>query len=464
MAITLRQRLVFINAAVLLVAVLILVGIVMQQLGQGLYRQLDAQLQNAVFQSQEQIAIVNGAPVLLPDAEEIRGQLGRDGWLRVLDAQGQITDGLGHFPDEAIALPASMPHSTGIVETQIFSDGRRMRVYTAPLQTENSIFGYVQAAADSHEIQETIARMRGSLALGVPLTLLIVGLINFFAAKQALRPLSTMTDDVAAVTAETMSHRLTVPAAKDEVHALATAFNAMLDRLTAAFQRQQRFTADASHELRTPVTAILGHAELALTKPRTPKAYQRTLTLIRGEAERMQRLIGRMLLLARLETNRYPLTITSIDVVQLCQSLIDTLQPRAQEKHLALTFNAPQRAVISTDADALTQILLNLVENAISYTDDGGVSVQIETADAAITVSVFDTGAGIAEEHLAHIFEAFYRIDESRHKNDDHIGLGLALTYELTQLLGGHIEISGKPGAGTTVRLSLPIEGHLPPK
>jgi len=458
MTITLRQRLVFINAAVLLIAVLILAGIVMQQLVRGLYRQLDSELENAALHAQEQVAIVNGVLVLLPDAGEIRSQLGRDSWLRVLDAQGNVSAEVGKFPDGTVTLPALPPNAKRGAASMNFGDGRQMRVFTVPLQAEGIIFGYIQVAADSYEVQETIARMRGSLAVGVPLTLLIVGLINFFAAKQALRPLTTMAENVAAITAETMSHRLTVPPAKDEVRALALAFNAMLNRLTAAFRRQQRFTADASHELRTPVTAILGHAELTLTKPRPPEAYRRTLTLICSEAERMQRLIGRMLTLARLETNRYPLQLAPTDVVQLAQTLLQTLDPRAVAKNLSLTLTAPERAILPTDADALTQILLNLLENAISYTESGGVSVQVEPSESAITVRISDTGTGIADEHLAHIFEAFYRTDESRHKDENHIGLGLALTHDLTQLLGGTIKIFSRRGDGTTVALSLPVK------
>lgn len=458
MALTLRQRLVLINIAVLLIALAILAGIVVQQLSQGLYRQLDFQLEQVAEHAREQIAVLNGSPVLLPDAEEYRGQLGRDGWLRVLDAQGNITDGLGNYasvPLSAQTLPTEQYETS---ESIAKNDGHRVRVLTMPLLAEETVLGYVQVGTDQYEIQETVTRMVASLAVGVPLTLLVAAFISFFAARQALRPLTAMAAEVSAVTAETLSHRMTIPKAKDEIHTLATAFNSTLDRLAAAFQRQRRFTADASHELRTPVTAILGHADVSLSKPRSAEAYRHTLTLIRGEAERMQRLIGRMLALARLETNRYPLSPAPTDIVPLAASLLDTLRPRAEEKGLALKMDAPSAAVLNTDADALTQILLNLLENAISYTETGNVALKIDRTPTEVAITISDTGVGISEEHLAHIFEAFYRADESRHQRENHIGLGLALTRELVQLLGGQIEFDSRVGKGTTVRVRFPIE------
>ena len=170
-------------------------------------------------------------------------------------------------------------------------------------------------------------QIRHSLYIGVPLALLFAGVTGFLAARRALRPLTVMTQSAAEISADSLTEqRLPIPRAKDELQALALAFNATLDRLSAAFTRQRRFTADASHELRTPVTAILGHTELALSRPRTPAAYQETLERILGEAERMQRMIGRLLALARAESGQQVLDFAPTDISELLASLVDSFQ------------------------------------------------------------------------------------------------------------------------------------------
>ncbi len=298
--------------------------------------------------------------------------------------------------------------------------------------------------------------MGRNLLVGIPLTLLIVGLMSLWAAQQALRPLTSITHSAAAITAEDLDMRLPVPKAKDEVQALALAFNATLERLAAAFARQRRFTADASHELRTPVTAILGQAEVALNRARSPEAYQAILTRIQQEAERMQRLIGHMLTLARVETGRHPLHVAPTDIPGLLNTLVDTLQPQAAAKGLILKVTAPAALTIATDADSLTQILLNLLENAIHYTNQGHIDLVVTPAADSLQICVSDTGQGIAPEHLPYLFQPFYRVDSSRQPSQGHVGLGLTLTYELAQLLGGHIAVTSQPQAGATFTLTLP--------
>jgi len=265
-----------------------------------------------------------------------------------------------------------------------------------------------------------------------------------------------MTRSAATISAEALEKRLPVPRVKDEVQALAVAFNATLDRLTAAFARQRRFTANASHELRTPVTAILGQAELALRRPRSPEIYQRSLTRIQSEAERMQRLIGRMLSLARLESGSQTLILAPTDLAGLVHTLAETLQPQAAAKGLVFKVNTPPALILSTDADSLTQILLNLLENAITYTDRGCVELSLAAGTDHICLKISDTGQGIPPEHLPHIFQPFYRVDPARSQEQGKVGLGLALTYELVHLLGGTLEVVSQPQHGSTFTLTLP--------
>ena len=453
---TLRERLALVNVIVLLIALLLLAAIVFRQLVGDLYEQLDRDLALLSTQELSRVRIVNSS-LIFAHQDRLLPQIGPAGFIRLVDLQGRITDGLGAYTDTPVSPNTLNAPPQGLFSNQTSANGLPLRVYTQPILVNNTVVGYLQVAGGREEVEETLDLVRRSLLIGLPLALLVSGLISLLAARQALRPLTRMTHSAAAISAEDLSTRLPVPKAKDEVQALAQAFNATLDRLAAAFARQRRFTADASHELRTPVTAILGQAELALNRPRTPQAYQATLTRIQHEAERMQRLIGRMLTLARVESGRQHLTVAPTDVARLVHTLVDTVQPQAEAKGLTLTANTPVSLTIPTDADSLTQILLNLLENAISYTDEGRIDLTLTTTADQLCLTISDTGRGIPPDHLPYIFQPFYRADPSRSHSQGGVGLGLALTYELTQLLGGNIEVTSEPQTGTIFTLTLPL-------
>jgi heavy metal sensor kinase len=452
---TLRSRLALVNVTVLLVALLLLAFIVYNQLVSDLHEQLDRELALTSEQALQAVTLIHDSPVFAPNHPQNFTPPGPEGFVRLLNAAGQITAGRGEYHSAPVLTDALQTSPKGVIFNQTGPENVPLRVYTRPLLAENKVVGYLQVGSDREEVEETLQTVRRSLLFGLPLTLLFTGLISLWAAARALRPLTTMTRSAAAISADDLTQRLPEPAANDEVRSLAMAFNATLDRLAAAFARQRRFTADASHELRTPVTAILGQAEYALAHPRSPESYQSILGRIQTEAERMQRLIGRMLALARVETGRQPLNFAPTDVAGLLHTLADTLQPKAAAQGLTLTIDAPRTLILTTDADSLTQILLNLLENAIHYTEQGQVEVSIQPAADQTRILVSDTGPGISAEHQPHLFQPFYRIDSSRSQSRGHIGLGLALAHELAQLLGGSLEVTSQPGQGTTFTLTL---------
>jgi heavy metal sensor kinase len=461
---TLRGRLALVNVIVLLIALLLLAAIIFNRLTHDLREQLDQDLVQMSAQELTRIEVVNHTLTFAANNRQLPTQMRLAGFARLLDAHGQITDGLGAY-DTASVLPETLQiPPEGAMFDQTNANGLLLRVFSRPILAGNRVVGYLQVATVQEEIQETLNTYSRNLLVGIPLTLVIAGLISLWAAQQALRPLTTMTHSAAAITAEDLDRRLPIPKAKDEVQALALAFNATLERLAAAFTRQRRFTADASHELRTPVTAILGQAEFALSRARTPADYQAILTRIRQEAERMQRLIGRMLTLARVETGRHPLRIAPTDIPGLLNTLVDTLQPQAAAKGLTLNVTAPAALTIATDADSLTQILLNLLENAIHYTDQGHVDLVATPSADSLQIRVSDTGQGIPPEHLSYLFQPFYRVDPSRSQSRGNVGLGLTLTNELAQLLGGQIEVTSQPQTGTTFTLTLPSRRPYSPK
>ncbi|MCB9139981.1 MAG: HAMP domain-containing histidine kinase [Caldilineaceae bacterium] len=463
---TLRNRLVLVNLLVFLITLIVLTGVITNQILGHLYEQLDRELAQVAGHALGHVALIDGRPRLMPDPDQGEDTFGPDSFVRLLDTQGAILAGQGDYAGVDVARRNLPVAEQGVAFNQRGPDGAPLRVFTQPIYAaagqfqdggSRIVLGYVQAAARPEEILEITEQIRRSLLIGIPLALLIAGLAGLYASRRALQSLTLMTQSAAAISADSVvEQRLPVPRAKDEVQALAQSFNATLERLAAAFIRQRRFTADASHELRTPVTAILGQAELALSRPRSPQAYQESLRRIQDEAERMQRLIGRLLALARAESGRQILDFEPTDVAILVRTLTETLAPQLEDQDVELRVAAPPAAVITTDADSLTQIVLNLLENAIAYTRQGQVEVAVKQTAEALTIQISDTGPGIPPDILPLIFEPFYRADPSRRQERGHVGLGLALSYELTHLLGGTIEAANRPQGGAVFTFTLP--------
>ncbi len=453
---TLRDRLILVNAAIFLVALPLLAVVLLNQLVTGLYDQLDRGLEIITYNELARVTPAGNPPQFAANSSRPQSQLGAEGFVRLLDPQGQISDGIGAYRPTPVLLASLSAANNGLVFNQVAPNGTRLRVYTLPILNANRVTGYIQTADDQELLLETINRVRLSLLVGTPLVILISALFSLFTIRQVLRPLTNMTRSADKISGEALNERLPLPKTKDEVYALAAAFNATLNRLADAFTRQRRFTANASHELRTPVTAILGQAELALSRRRTPAEYQQTLHRIQSESERMQRLISRMLTLARIESGRQAPDMSPTNLAQLVETLVDTLRPQALEKGLSLTANVPPNLSLTTDADSLTQILLNLLENAIAHTDTGRVTLTVTPGPQHIRIAVSDTGQGVPPEHLPHIFQPFYRADPARSRSRGGAGLGLALAYELTQLLQGTIEVSSRSDNGTEFLLILP--------
>jgi heavy metal sensor kinase len=250
---------------------------------------------------------------------------------------------------------------------------------------------------------------------------------------------------------------------------LARTFDAMLARLDEAFRRQRQFTADASHELRTPLTVIKGDIGVALNRPRGAAEYRRVLAELEDEVDRLTRLVEDLLLLARADTGRPLLQPESLDLAGLLRAVADQVRPLAEAKGLTLHLQVPDSLPLNGDPDKLIRLFLNLLDNAVKYTPAGGqVTLQATAAvggwssavtseaSPAVIVQVTDTGPGIPPEHLAHIFERFYRADESRSRAAGGSGLGLAIARWIAEAHGGRIEVDSEPGRGSTFSVWLP--------
>jgi two-component system, OmpR family, heavy metal sensor histidine kinase CusS len=280
---------------------------------------------------------------------------------------------------------------------------------------------------------------------------------GYWLARKALGPIDRMAATAAEISFNRLDRRLEEAGGMDELGGLARTFNAMIERLDRSFEEVRRFTADAAHELRTPLAAMRTEAEVALRSPRSPDRDGRVLEDLLEEIERLSRLVSQLLFLCREDAGLAMGAPRPVHLDEVVREVGDHMQVLAQEKGVELVIDVPGPCALLGDADRLRQLFFNLLDNAIKYTPAGGrVLVQGGPWNDRARVTVADTGIGIPADHLPHVFDRFYRVDPARGPETEGSGLGLAICRSIAEAHGGRLEIDSTPGSGTRVALVLP--------
>ena len=358
-----------------------------------------------------------------------------------------------------LELPASALAEAGAGRVATFTQawrGRSIRSVVYPLELVGAAHQVhlLQVAAPTEPLRQTLARFS---VLVLFLTLL--GTIGAYAlgrklASVALRPTGEITAQAEAISAGTLSERITAHADVDEFTRLVTVLNGMLDRLDRAFQVQRQFTADASHELRAPLTVLKGDIDVTLKRERTAAEYRETLLRCREEVERLARLATDLLVLARSDAALPLEHVADVELRSLVQRVLDRFQPMADVRQVRLEL-AAQEAVVAGDERLLDRIVTNLLDNARKYSRPGG-TVRIELVrNGNVVLTVRDEGPGIQPQHVPHLFVRFFRGDPARQRSEG-TGLGLAIAKAGAEAHGGRLEFLGN-APGAVFRLSLPL-------
>jgi heavy metal sensor kinase len=264
------------------------------------------------------------------------------------------------------------------------------------------------------------------------------------------------------VNAENLNRRLPIGKARDEISRFAETFNAMLANLEESFRKIRQFSGDASHELRTPLTILKGETEVALRWAKHPDEFRKMLESSMEEIDRMGRIIEDLLTLAKSEAGSRSLVIKPFSLSDLLQGIYLQANMLGETKKVKthLSLDVTEEICLMGDELRLRQLFLNLVANAVNYTPKGGqVEIALAVVDGEVKVTVSDTGIGIPEEHLPHIFDRFYRVDKARNREDGGTGLGLAIVKSLAEAHGGRVEVTSTPGEGTSFTVFLPAQG-----
>ncbi len=315
----------------------------------------------------------------------------------------------------------------------------------------------VSLAPNDHALRNLLAVL---LSAG-PLTLAGALGGGYLLAQKALAPVGRMAATAAQITATRLDRRLEASHPGDELGRLAGTFNDMIARLERSFEEVRRFTADAAHELRTPLSMMRTEAEVALRAPREPERDGRVLEDLLEEIDRLSRLVTLLLFLCREDSGLATGETRPLRLDDVVRDVVDHMQVAAREKEVALEAGTLQPCHVCGDADRLRQLLFNVVDNAIKFTPPGGsVAVRCEVRDGWANVVVSDTGAGIPAEHLPRVFDRFYRVDPSRNDDAGGTGLGLAIVRSIAEAHGGRIGIESDFGHGTTIAVTLPTSDN----
>lgn len=401
--------------------------------------------------------------------EEIRDEfkehsvLGPGGDLfQVCDAQGVWLYRSASLEDASVPIevPARLAPA-GIAADRIYK-GATLRLFSRPVIVLGQSYT-VQVASLTGEIEEGLVRYRSVLLLLIPAILAVAFAGGWWLSGRALAPVDDLTATARSIGDRNLSQRLPVPPTDDELARLSTTLNQMLDRIESGFRRIAEFTADASHELRTPIALIRTTAELALRKQREPAEYREALREVLHESERTTALIENLLTLARADAGRAQLDLSRFDLAELLGEVSEQAAKLATVKRQTFQYSpAGQPLPVSADSSALRRLFLILLDNAVKYTGEGGsISLVATVHQKRIHVEVRDDGIGIPADDLPRIFERFYRADKSRNRDSGGAGLGLSLAKWIAEAHHAELTVESTAGSGSTFQISLTREEPL---
>lgn len=316
---------------------------------------------------------------------------------------------------------------------------------------------FIEVAMDRAHDEYLLARYRERLWLVLGSSLVLCSLVGYLIARSGMRPIEGISHRAELIRATTLHERIPAAGLPAELRGLAETFNGMLDRLEQSFRHVSQFSDDVAHELRTPINNLRGEIEVALGKARSQEDYREVLGSCFEECTRISRLIRTLLFLARSDTAADSLQREAVDVGEALATIGAFYEAAASEAGVLLRVTSAPGLRADLDRTLFQQAIGNLISNALAHTAAGG-SVELAAAggEQGVQITVRDTGCGIAREHLPHIFERFYRVEQARTGSQENAGLGLAVVKSIVNRHGGEVSIESEVGKGTEVRLTFP--------
>jgi heavy metal sensor kinase len=340
----------------------------------------------------------------------------------------------------------------------VYSKRMPLRILNGQLRVADKSYD-VQIAAPMDDFYDAVNRFRLVLLFSAPVLVLVASAGGYWLSRKAVAPVGDIARAAQSISEHELSKRLPILRTGDELQSLSETLNEMFGRLERAFKRVTQFTADASHELRTPIALMRTRTEVALRKQRSEADYRETIVRIHQELERTSALIENLMTLARADSGSEPLQVAPTNLNELLLEISETARLLAEGKSIQYDQRLPETPLnVRGNAPSLRRLFLILIDNAVKYTSrEGCISVVLDTSDGAAVTEIRDTGVGISTTDLPHIFERFYRADESRSRESGGTGLGLSIAKWIAEAHQGKISVVSKVGEGSVFRVQIPL-------
>jgi heavy metal sensor kinase len=461
---SIRFRLALWHAS-LLTAVFVLLGAL-------LYVQLRTYLENALLETQarraRQIAETllvhltpGGEAAAAAQIEALYAPEHSDRFIRLTRADGTVAYVSGPPTDQGFdargVAPLAPPPARAFTRHEPLPDGNALLIAAAPAPPGGP--GYlVEVGTSAAPVESMLSRLLLLLGVGLPIVVLVAAGGGYLLVREALQPVEELGRKAEVITQRNLSERLPVRPTGDELERLAVSLNHMIQRLDDDFQMTQRFVADASHELRTPLTVLRGELEeLAQDGALDLERRERVGSLLE-EAERLSQIVDGLFTISRLDAGEARAQWARFDLARLAGTTAEQLTLLAEDRRIAIICDTDRPVEVEGDRARLKQVIVNLLDNAIKYTPVGGaVRLRVVAEEGRAVLEVADNGLGIPPEALPHVFDRFFRVDQSRSREPDGAGLGLAIVKAIAQAHDGEVEAESEAGRGSRFRVKLPL-------
>lgn len=383
-------------------------------------------------------------------------------FVRITRASGNLLYLSGEPLDRSFN-PSQVPPVKTEVTRAFFREERHcgaepLLISAMPFVSINGDRFLIEVGTPTGSIQNALRGLLLMLSLGLPLVIAITVGGGYLLLGRALHPIDEIMRVAEEITLHNLSKRLPVAATGDEFERLSLVLNRMIARLEEAFQHTSRFSADASHELRTPLTIIRGELEAAVQYPDLEPELRERIGSMLEEVERLAKIVEGLFALSRLDAGEAAAERVRVNLAELAETTASQMHLLAEEKKIAFSCATQGRVEVEGDKARLKQVIVNLIDNAVKYTPTGGrISLQVFSANGRAFLEVVDSGIGIPAEAIPHIFERFFRADKVRSREMGGAGLGLSIVRSICTAHGGHVDVKSTEGAGTTVKIQLPL-------
>jgi len=382
-----------------------------------------------------------------------------DRFIRVSRPDGSVLYRSGEPVNQSFDPTSVGPANPGrATRLEVLPEGRTLLIATFPAGTVGGKSYLVEVGTSGEPVNQLVRRLLTLLALGLPFVALLAAGGGYLLVRRALAPVEQLTGKAEIITQHNLSERLPVPDTGDELERLSLALNHMITRLDDAFGNSRRFVADASHELRTPLTIVQGELEALAKDAATPAEFREQLGSLLEEVERLARIVQQLFALSRLDAGEALTESTFLDLSALAVSTAEQIALLAEDKQITLCREPGGAVFVNGDRSRLRQVIVNLLDNAIKYTEPGGtIALTTGVRNGWAVLEVADSGVGIPSDALPHVFERFYRVRQERASGSAGAGLGLAIVKSICSAHGGSVEVESTVGTGSRFRVLLPL-------